>query len=114
MFFYRQRGNSLLKQANAFRLGWIPHSNFLSHWFFVREWRKPEGIIRAPDFIQQRQRFHENNFAKELVESPDLSVFAAETAKLEPEVEPQKIKVAPNYYPVLGRKALGVPARAIL
>ncbi len=101
VFFYRQRGNSLLKQANALSARLIPHSELFKPLVFCSRMEKARRNHKNwPDFIQQRQRFHENNFAKELVESPDLSCFVADAAQLEPEVEPQKIKVAPNYYPV--------------
>lgn len=96
--FYRQRSNSLLKLANNISARMIPHSGL----FKPSAYRAAMKSARArnPDwseFIIERQRFHERNFVKELLDSDEVIDFVADAAKLDPEIEPSRIETASSY-----------------
>lgn len=101
VLFYRQRGNSLLKQANATSAKMIPHSAL----FDSKAYRLAMASAREknpdwPLFIRARQRFSEMNFARELMASEPLVGYVAEATQLDPEVEPARIESAGSYCPV--------------
>lgn len=96
--FYRQRSNSLLKQANNISARMVPHSDL----FLPTSYRKAMELARArtadwSKFIVERQRIHERNFVQELMDSDDMIGFVANAAKLDPEIEPSKIEAASSY-----------------
>lgn len=97
-FFYRQRGNSLLRQANALSARIIPHSTlfeparFCSEMARVRKEKKDwEG------FLEERRNLHGRNFAEEIFASDELKRYVIEAAELDPEVEPLRIESAHSY-----------------
>lgn len=99
--FYRQRPNSLLKLANNISAKMIPHSAL----FKPSNYRTVMELDRArnPDwseFITERQRFHERNFAEELLDSDDVIDFVIDAVKLDPEIEPSRIQTASSYCPI--------------
>lgn len=101
VFFYRQRGNSLLRQANALSARIIPHStlfepaHFCSEMTRVRKEKKDwEG------FLEERRNLHGRNFAEEIFASDELKRYVIEAAELDPEVEPLRIESAHSYCPV--------------
>lgn len=101
ILFYRQRGNSLLKQANATSAKMIPHSAL----FEPKAYGAAMASAREknsdwPAFIRARQRFSERNFAQELMAVESLVDFVAEAAQLDPEVEPRRIEIAGSYCPI--------------
>lgn len=101
VLFYRQRGSSLLKQANATSSKIIPHSeifdpqNFLSKMESARE-----ANFDWSSFIAGRKQFLERNFAQELFDSEELVDFIYEAAQLDPEIEPSRIEAASSYCPI--------------
>ena len=98
VLFYRQRGNSLLRQANAASAKMIPHSAL----FEPQGYRAAMASARKknadwPAFIRARQRFSERNFAQELMAVEPLVGYVAEASQLDPEVEPTRIETAGSY-----------------
>ena len=101
ILFYRQRGNSLLKQANAISAKLIPHSLLFEPKTYLE--RMAEARKRNPDwqkFMCERQEIYERNFARELLVSEPLVGYVAEAAQLDPEIEPTRIETAGSYVPV--------------
>ncbi len=101
VLFYRQRGNSLLRQANATSAKMIPHSAL----FEPKAYQAAMVTARTKNadweaFISARQRFFERSFAKELMASEELVGYVAEAVELDPEVEPSRIEAAGSYCPV--------------
>lgn len=98
ILFYRQRGNSLLRQANAASAKMIPHSALFEPKTYLAALRSArEKNPDWPTFIRARQRFSERNFAHELMASEVLVGYVAEAAQLDPEVEPTQIECAGSY-----------------
>lgn len=101
ILFYRQRGNSLLKQANATSAKLIPHSLLFEPKTYLA--RMAEARERNPDwqkFMRERQAINERKFAHELLASEPLVGYVTEAAQFDPEVEPIRIEAASNYCPV--------------
>jgi glycosyltransferase involved in cell wall biosynthesis len=101
ILFYRQRSNSLLKQANATSAKMIPHSELFEPKYFQLAMQSTRD--RNTDwsgFICERQRLYERNFAQELLSSDQMRNYVADAAKLDPEVDPASIETANSYYPV--------------
>lgn len=101
VFFYRQRQNSLLRQANTISSKLIPHSEL----FEPRVFRSKMESARAAHhkwsvFISDRSHFHQINFANEIFSSPLLEGFVADAARLDPEIEPRQIETAHSYCPI--------------
>jgi len=101
VFFYRQRANSLLKQANAASARIIPHSRmfdpdtFLSLMANARHRHRDWG-----GFLSNRHDLHQRHFAKELLQLASAKEHIMEAALLDPEVEPLLIERASSYCPV--------------
>jgi glycosyltransferase involved in cell wall biosynthesis len=98
VLFYRQRGNSLLRQANATSAKMIPHSAL----FEPQAYRAAMASARVknadwPAFIRARQQFAERNFAQELMATEPLVGYVVEATQLDPEVEPTRIETAGSY-----------------
>lgn len=101
VLFYRQRGNSLLRQANTTSANMIPHSDlFEPEKFCLAMQSARKRNTKWPAFIEARQGFSERNFAHELLASDQLVGFVAEAVQLDPEVEPTRIESAGSYCPV--------------
>lgn len=101
ILFYRQRGNSLLKQANATSAKLIPHSLLFEPKTYLAS--MAEARERNPDwqkFMRERQTIYERKFAHELLASEPLVGYVTEAAQLDPEIEPTRIETAGNYVPV--------------
>lgn len=101
LFFYRQRSNSLLKQANAVSARLIPHSALFEPSCFRSLMVKARND--HPDwegFLSERRRVHEISFAKELLAIEGMAEHIAEAAALDPEVEPEHIENASSYCPL--------------
>lgn len=99
--FYRQRSNSLLKQANAVSARMVPHSALFEPKTFVAA--MADARKRNPDwqkFMRERQAIYERKFVHEMLASETLVGYATEAAQLDPEVEPIRIEAASNYCPV--------------
>jgi glycosyltransferase involved in cell wall biosynthesis len=98
ILFYRQRGNSLLRRANAASAKMIPHTALFEPKTYLAAMRSARE--KNPDwhaFIHARQRFSERNFARELMASEVLIGYLAEAARLDPEVEPKQLECAGSY-----------------
>lgn len=101
VLFYRQRSNSLLRQANAVSSRLIPHSSLFDPNVFQAAMTKARKKHQDwSSFIAERQRFSERNFAKEFLAEELMIGFLAEAVKLDPEIEPTRIECAGSYSPV--------------
>lgn len=101
IFFYRQRGNSLLRQANAMSAKMIPHSSlFEPDCYRAAMLAVRERISDWPAFIGERQHLFERNVARELLVSERLVEYIVEAAALDPEIEPARIESAGSYCPI--------------
>ena len=101
VLFYRQRGNSLLRQANATSAKFIPHSALFEPEAFcaaMQATREKNADWSA--FIGARQGFCERNFAQELLASEQLVGYVVDAVQLDPEVDPTRIETAESYYPL--------------
>lgn len=101
VFFYRQRANSLLKQANAASARLIPHSRLFDPDCFQSLMKQARN--QHPDwnvFLKRRQSLHQRDFARELLRSESMRKHLVEAALLDPEVEPHRITAASSYCPV--------------
>lgn len=101
ILFYRQRGNSLLRQANATSAKMIPHSPLFEPIIY----RAAMASARKknpdwPSFIHARQQCSDRNFAQELMTVEPLVGYVVEATRLDPEVEPSRIESAGSYCPV--------------
>lgn len=98
ILFYRQRGNSLLRQANAASAKMIPHSALFEPKTYLAALASARGKNSDwPTFIRARQELSERNFAHELMASEVLVGYVADAAQLDPEVEPTRIECAGSY-----------------
>lgn len=98
VLFYRQRGNSLLRQANATSAKMIPHSAlFEPQTYLAAMVSAREKNSDWPAFIRARQQFAERNFAQELMATESLVGYVVEVTRLDPEVEPTRIETAGSY-----------------
>ena len=101
VLFYRQRVNSLLKQANAMSAKMIPHSPLFEPGIYRK--KMAEARERVGDwtaFIEVRRRFFGRNFAQELLASDSMVAYVCEAAALDPEVEPTRIEASSSYCPI--------------
>ena len=99
ILFYRQRVDSLLRQANVMSAKMIPHSPlFEPKRFRSAMLEARQRVTDWPAFISARQRFFERHFAQELMASDKLVGYVTEAAQLDPEVEPARIEAAGSYY----------------
>lgn len=99
--FYRQRGNSLLRQANAMSAKMIPHSSlFEPDCYRAAMLAVREKISDWPAFIGERQHLFERNVVRELLVSERLVEYIVEAAALDPEIEPARIESAGSYCPI--------------
>lgn len=97
IMFYRQRSNSLLKQANAISAKLIPHSRlFEPNKYLVAMNEAREKNQDWPRFISQRQAI-QKTFSCELLASEILVGYVIDASKLDPEIEPARIETACNY-----------------
>jgi glycosyltransferase involved in cell wall biosynthesis len=98
VFFYRQRANSLLKQANAMSANMIPHSPLFEPRIFLEKMMEArEDVGDWPVFVEARRRFFERNFARELLATEKLVFDIIEAIALDPEVDPARIEAAGSY-----------------
>ena len=98
VLFYRQRGNSLLRQANATSAKMIPHSTLFEPRVFCTMMQAArESNADWPALIGARQKFSERNFAQELLASERLVGYVLDANELDPEVDPTRIETAGNY-----------------
>jgi len=101
ILFYRQRGNSLLRQANATSAKLIPHSMLFESKTYLSSMAKARARNHDwQNFIYARQAIYERTFAHELLASETMVAYVTEAAQLDPEVEPDRIETAGNYCPV--------------
>jgi glycosyltransferase involved in cell wall biosynthesis len=101
VFFYRQRFNSLLKQANATSARLIPHNPLFEPYCFQSLMKQARN--QHPDwndFLKRRQSLYKRDFAKELLQSESMKKHIVEAARLDPEVEPYRIAAASSYWSV--------------
>lgn len=101
VFFYRQRANSLLKQANSASSRLIPHNALLEPTCFLSSMESARARLGDwSAFKTERQNLYQRNFAQELMASPAMRAHVIEAARLDPEVEPLRIEGASSYCPV--------------
>lgn len=101
LMFYRQRSNSLLRQADAASAKMIPHSTlFVPGLYRTAMQNAKQRIGDWSQFLAQRRALFERNFAQELFSSEQLTSDVYEAASLEPEIEPKYIRVASSYCPM--------------
>ena len=101
VFFYRQRANSLLKQANATSARLIPHSPLFEPAQFcaaMDKFRKQHPDWSA--FLLKRESLHRRNFAQEFWQLETMRQHVFDAARLDPEVQPHLIVSASSYCPV--------------
>lgn len=101
VLFYRQRGNSLLRQANSQSAKIPPHSPI----FDQRRFRELMAAARDrvgdwTAFMDARRRIVERSFAAELFASGQLLEYVIAAASLEPEIEPARLETAGSYCPL--------------
>jgi glycosyltransferase involved in cell wall biosynthesis len=102
VIFYRQRVNSLLKQANATSASIIPHGPLFEPNTYRQKMKEVrERVVNWPKFLESRQHFFARNFAQELFASERLVKDVLEAAALDPELEPVRIASASSYCPIL-------------
>ena len=98
VLFYRKRGNSLLRQANATSAKMIPHSTLFEPRVFCTMMQAArESNADWPALIGARQKLSERNFAQELLASERLVGYILDANELDPEVDPTQIETAGNY-----------------
>lgn len=98
ILFYRQRPNSLLKQANATSAKIIPHSQLFSPAVFGTAMKNSRKVNNNwKKFLQKREDFHHRNFVHELLASEELVSYLKDAANLDPEVELTKIENTTSY-----------------
>jgi glycosyltransferase involved in cell wall biosynthesis len=101
VLFYRQRSNSLLKQANATSARTVPHTPLFEPGRYRQ--KMDEARARIGDwsaFIRGRQTVCSGNFAQELLASEQRIGFIQEAAALDPEVDPLCIEASGSYCPI--------------
>jgi glycosyltransferase involved in cell wall biosynthesis len=98
ILFYRQRGNSLLRQANAASARIIPHSKLFDAEYFCSTMKSArEGAVHWSELIHARQEINNRNFTRELFDSRVLLDYVADAVQLDPAVEPSRIEAAASY-----------------
>jgi glycosyltransferase involved in cell wall biosynthesis len=102
LIFYRQRANSMLKQANAMSARLIPHGPLFEPTTYRRKMKEVRDRVgNKTAFLEFRQNFVERNFAQELFDSKKLTNDVFEAAALDPEMEPARLESARSWSPVL-------------
>ena len=98
IFFYRQRDNSLLRQAMNLSARIIPHSEIFERDRFLElQARARDNIGDLSELARRRKELATRNFRDELLASEKLRGFVVAAAKIEPEVEPSAISAALSY-----------------
>lgn len=98
VFFYRQRVNSLLKQANAMSANMIPHSPLFEPSVYLKKMEEArERVGDWPVFLEARRDIFERNFAQELFATKKMVDYVIEAAELDPEVELARLEAASSY-----------------
>ncbi|SPA50710.1 glycosyltransferase [Cupriavidus taiwanensis] len=101
VFFYRQRNNSLLRQANAVSAKTIPHSTLFEPQRYCQKMEDArKGNNDWPGFIRNRQEIFQRNFTRELLATEQMRGYIMDAAVLDPEVEPRRIETADSYCPI--------------
>lgn len=101
IFFYRQRANSLLKQANAASARTIPHNELFEPAKFVQLMQASRTLHSDwQSFINKRRTLHERSFAKELLQSDKNRTYISDAVLLDPEVDPRFIESTSSYCPI--------------
>lgn len=101
ILFYRQRGNSLLRQANALSAKMIPHSPLFEPGRFREAMASARGRVGDwSEFMDARSRIFARHFAQELFASDQLVGYVLAAARMDPEIEPARIETAGSYCPL--------------
>lgn len=101
VFFYRQRGNSLLRQANSMSAKMIPSSSLFEPETYVSLMDSSRRTNSDWDlFLNDRRRWALRNSTQEMVASPTMVGHIAEAVMLDPEIDPARIEVATSYCPI--------------
>lgn len=101
VIFYRQRADSLLRQANAASVGLIPHSRLFDVDAFLadmQECRRRVGDWAG--FLSERKAISAENNTERFMRSVRMLGFLEDAARLEPEIEPHKLEAAGSYSPL--------------
>lgn len=101
VIFYRQRANSLLKQANSTSARLIPHSSLFEPSEFCAQMdksRKQHTDWSA--FLLKRECLHRRNFAQEFWQLQPMRQHVFSAARLDPELQPHLVATASSYCPV--------------
>ena len=101
VFFYRQRGNSLLRQANSMSSKMIPSSKIFepeTHVALMKSARKKNSDLSL--FVRNRRQLALKNSTQELLASDAMVDYIIEAARLEPEIQPARIESAVSYCPI--------------
>lgn len=95
IFFYRQRGNSLVSQANSLSAKIPPDSKLFNLNHFRTLMREFRSKVRDwNEFVSQRSGLWHRNNLTELLSSPKLLNFIGEVAYIDPEVEVDRIQAS--------------------
>lgn len=101
VLFYRQRGNSLLRQANSQSAKIPPHSSLFDRKRFQELMAAARGRVgNWSAFMVARRRIFERNFSHELLSSDQLVGHVVDAANLDAEIEPARIETSASYCPV--------------
>lgn len=101
VFFYRQRAGSLLRQADAASARLTPHSRLFDVARFLGDMqacRKKAG--NWEQFMQRRQAVFRSDNTLSFMQSAKLRGYLREAARLEPEIEPNRVESAHSYCPL--------------
>lgn len=101
VFFYRQRGNSLLRQANSMSAKLVPSSPLFDPETYVS--LMDSARSRHADweqFMNDRSQWAARNATQEMLASPAMVEHIAQAAAWDPEIEPGRIETATSYCPI--------------
>lgn len=101
VLFYRQRINSLLRQANAFSAKLVPPSKLFERQSFLA--RMSEARSKNPcwsSFMGERERLAATNYVRELLSSAELKALSVDAASIEPEINLEMLDSAASYCPI--------------
>lgn len=101
VLFYRQRAGSLLSQANAASTRLVPHNRL----FDVARLQEDMAASRAMagdwnQFMQRRLDAFRADNTKSFMQSDKLVGYLCDAARLEPEIEVNRVEVAGSYSPL--------------
>ncbi|KAK47652.1 hypothetical protein BG58_03305 [Caballeronia jiangsuensis] len=99
--YYRQRPQSLLRQANGLSAKLIPHTPlFEPKWYASELTREKEQVGDWQQFVKMRHDIHRTNATEEVMNSPELRADLLRANLIDPEIDLARIESSHSHIAV--------------